>query len=327
MPAPDRESRSRPPVAHGEMRGSSVALPRLSAGSYYGEKRKSLSLEGLVLVETVFPPNLVIPTHTHENAFFCLVVRGSSTETSDTRTRTCDASVLKFHPAGEAHGDVWHDSGGECFTLELDALSRDRLSGHGITLEQPADFQGGLPLFLALRLYDELRHIDDVSPVAIEGLALELVAASVRGRSTVLIRNAPSWLEQARELLHQTFADALSLPAIAAAVGVHPAHLARSFRQYHRCSVGDYVRKLRVEFARREIVSSDRTLAEIALAAGFADQSHFTKTFKRLTGMTPSRYETTFARAADRPTGRSSDTRHRAVAAIRSRYLAVSRLT
>jgi AraC family transcriptional regulator len=280
-----------------------ASLPRLATGSYFGDKRKILSLDGLILAETVFPPNLVIPTHTHTNAFFCLVVRGSSTGTSRARTRTCDASILTFHPAGEAHGDIWHDVGGECFTLELDTPWRDRLADYGICLEQPADFEGGLPLFLAQRLYAELRQADDVSPLAIEGLALELVAASVRRRAKPSTSRTPPWLERARDLLHERFADALSLSTVALAVDIHPAHLARCFRQHYGCSVGDYVRRLRVEFARRQIVTSNGSLAEIAVAAGFADQSHFTKTFKRLVGMTPARYRTTFCEAADRPTG------------------------
>jgi len=136
--------------------------------------------------------------------------------------------------------------------------------------------------------------MDDVSPFAMEGLALELVAATARQREKVVERKPPRWLEQARELLHAHFADTLSLSEVAAAVGVHPAHLARVFRQQYRCSVGDYLRKLRVEFACRQLATSDRPLLEIALAAGFADQSHFSKTFKSLRGMTPSEYQRNF---------------------------------
>jgi AraC family transcriptional regulator len=127
-----------------------------------------------------------------------------------------------------------------------------------------------------------------------EGLALELVAATARHREKIAERKPPRWLEQARELLHARFADTLSLQAVAASVGVHPAHLARVFRQQYRCSVGAYLRKLRIEFACRQIATSDKSLTEIALAAGFADQSHFSKTFKSLKGMTPSEYQRNF---------------------------------
>jgi AraC family transcriptional regulator len=59
------------------------------------------------------------------------------------------------------------------------------------------------------------------------------------------------------------------------------------FRQEYGCTLGDYLRNLRIGFASRRLATSSAPLAEIALAAGFADQSHFTKAFRRATGMTP----------------------------------------
>jgi len=47
------------------------------------------------------------------------------------------------------------------------------------------------------------------------------------------------------------------------------------------------VRRLRADFANRQIVGSSLPLSEIALAAGFADQSHLNKTFKSVFGVTP----------------------------------------
>ena len=66
--------------------------------------------------------------------------------------------------------------------------------------------------------------------------------------------------------------------------------LAREFRRRFGCSIGDYVRRLRIEFACRELAISDVPLYEIAFAAGFSDHSHFARTFKRATGMTPGAY-------------------------------------
>jgi AraC family transcriptional regulator len=54
--------------------------------------------------------------------------------------------------------------------------------------------------------------------------------------------------------------------------------------------MGSYVRRLRLDWAAGELVRSDRSLAALAVAAGFADQSHFTRFFKRHTGFTPNTY-------------------------------------
>jgi AraC-like DNA-binding protein len=100
----------------------------------------------------------------------------------------------------------------------------------------------------------------------------------------------PPWLEEVRKILNAEFAERPKLYEIAAKVGVHPVHLARQFRKYFGSSVKEYVRKLRVDFACQQLLASDAPPAQIASAAGFADQSHFSRTFKRVHGMTPGRY-------------------------------------
>ena len=97
-------------------------------------------------------------------------------------------------------------------------------------------------------------------------------------------------IERAREIIHAHFSDKLTLSAIAESIGVHPVYLAREFRNRYNCTIGGYIRHLRIQFACRQMANSDVTVAEIASAAGFFDQSHFSRTFKRLTGSTPTNY-------------------------------------
>ena len=89
------------------------------------------------------------------------------------------------------------------------------------------------------------------------------------------------------ELLRARFSESLTLNTIAASAAVHPVHLVRTFRRFHQSTVGEHLRRLRIEFASQQLADTDAPLADIALASGFADQSHFTRTFKRLTGLTP----------------------------------------
>jgi AraC-like DNA-binding protein len=97
------------------------------------------------------------------------------------------------------------------------------------------------------------------------------------------------WVIMVR-LLHGRFADKLTLDQVATAVSVHPSHLARAFRQYFRCTLGDYVRRLRVDYVCRQLATNDRALGLLALEAGFSDQSHLTHAVKQQTGMTPAQY-------------------------------------
>jgi len=95
---------------------------------------------------------------------------------------------------------------------------------------------------------------------------------------------------QARDLLHADLTTRRTLGELAAAVGVHPVTLARAFRRSFGCSVGEYLRRLRIERAAAQLGGSETPLATIALTAGFADQSHFSNLFRRETGMSPSAY-------------------------------------
>jgi AraC family transcriptional regulator len=95
-------------------------------------------------------------------------------------------------------------------------------------------------------------------------------------------------------MLHDEPPAALRVAALAQAVDVHPAHLARTFRERFGLSIGAYARRRRLEWAAARLArsdgSADLSLAALAAEAGFADQSHFTRAFKRWAGLTPDRY-------------------------------------
>jgi len=112
------------------------------------------------------------------------------------------------------------------------------------------------------------------------------------GRPAPSARNAgrPRWLAEARALLHDRYRENLRLGDIATAVGVHPVHLARVFRLSYGMPVGSYARGLRLTWAAGRLRDSGDSIAQIALEAGFFDQSHFTRAFKQHFGRTPLAY-------------------------------------
>jgi AraC family transcriptional regulator len=148
------------------------------------------------------------------------------------------------------------------------------------------------------RIYEELRGQASGFELVIEGLILEMLGQTYRQNNPRDCSTAPRWLTQAEEMIHHHFAEKLSLHVIADAVEIHPSHLARTFRKYHRCSIGEYVRRLRIEYAAQEILKSLSSLTDISLAAGFSDQSHFTHEFKRQLRVTPAEYKKLHSRTA-----------------------------
>lgn len=262
---------------------------KLLSGRWYGDTLSKDSVAGLTLTETVYNSNLKLPQHSHELAYFCLVLKGAYTESYGRLARTCKPATLIFHPADEPHADHFHTDS-RCFNIQMNEAWMARIRAHPLSLNEPKDFQGGRLPRLALRLYDEFRKADELSPLIVEGLALEMMGEASRDLLKKREGMPPPWLAEARQLLHERFAEHLSLSQQAECVGVHPVHLAREFRRFYHCTVGDYVRQLRIEFACEKLLQSDMPLSEIALASGFFDQSHFTRTFKHLTGKTPQAY-------------------------------------
>src|SRR5262249_38253752 len=229
------------------------------------------------------------PVHCHENGFFRLIVAGISTDISAGRKFLGEAATMVYHVAAESHANVWHLAG-RSFVIELPADAANRVvEGSAGVLERGRTFSSGPAVQAALRIFREFQHMDAASPLALEGLILELLAVACRSVAPREQGTPPAWLRRVSELLDACPTQPHGLGAIAAAAGVHPGHLARAFRSYYCCTLGEYLRRLRVERACR-LLRGNTPLAEIALATGFADQSHFSAVFKRHTGMTPAAY-------------------------------------
>ena len=244
---------------------------------------------GLVLAEVEYEPGRHIQRHVHAHARFVLVLKGALTEIRGDDTGTYGPSTVLFRRADEPHAYVVAKGGAICLIVDIDPAWIDRARTHAPVLARSAAFRSGFIVHLAHRLHGEFGLRDEVSRLAIESIALGVLAEASRRVSRARERPAPAWLHHARSLVERHFAEPLSLTAIAAQVGVHPVHLARSFRRDYQTTCAGYVRQLRIEFARRELAGG-ASLSTIAMAAGFCDQSHFTRLFKQYTGLTPTEY-------------------------------------
>lgn len=263
-----------------------LKLPR---GRFFGRADVRREISELVLVESHYAAGSRLPRHSHEHAYFCLNLGGDYTEIYGRRRRSCHEGMLVFHPPGECHAEE-HLCAVVSLNVELEGAWMRRIAELVAPLDQPAEFRGDEVAAAGAQLVRELRRDDGDSALAIEGLTFEILAASARRERTV-DRRAPRWLRDARVLLDEP-ADGFSLRALAAQAGVHPVHFAETFRRFLGCSLGEYQRRRRFEYARQKLADRSMTLVQVAVRAGFADQSHFTRTFKRFSGMTPSEYRT-----------------------------------
>lgn len=215
--------------------------------------------------------------HAHPRACVAVVVSGAVRKRFAGSCADAREATLVAMPAEEPHEDVFGADGAAIVVVEPEAdvvgAVRSLQDWHALTL--------------AHRIASELTVDDAFSPLALEGLALELTAAAGRGAAGA---RPERWLQHAYELLHERFRELPSASEIAACVGVHPSHLARRFRACYGESLGGCVRRLRLDWAASQLVQSDVSIACLAVGAGFVDQSHFTRAFRARFGITPARY-------------------------------------
>jgi len=271
-------------------------VERLAGGEFLGRLVRRRAVGGLSLSETRYAPGTSLPRHSHEYGYFCLVRRGTYREEYGGRQRWCGPQTFAYHPPGELHAE--HIGRSEVWSFNIEVTKAWRNSaGVAVALPQPFDTHGGPFVGLAVRLFHEFSRTDAASALVIEGLALELFGLSLRAAQGGSTGAAPPWLERVREMLNESGRAPPGLARLAAEAGVHRGYLAAAFRRHFGCTVGDYARRRRVVLACRQLTETDRPLAAIACDAGFADQSHFTRTFRRIVGVTPAAYRRTAGRS------------------------------
>lgn len=249
----------------------------------YGSPQQLRSIGGMLVSTTRYAGDGNLPLHEHDEAYLCLVAGGSYVQQASGRAADCETGLLLVHPEGHRHANRFSPQGARCLSIfpshEFAASEgMQRLLGdhRALTLSEA-------PRLLA-RIERELAATDDAAPLALQSAIFELIALACRSGKD---EQQPAWLARVLERLHDDPLANLSLQELGALAGVHPAHLARRFQQAQGMSVGDYRRALRIRLACRTLAQEASSIADVAIAAGFTDQSHFARVFKRVTGETP----------------------------------------
>lgn len=174
------------------------------------------------------------------------------------------------------------------------------------------------PLRLIMYPGSELAVITDLMESAVDSAAtrpertrsdvwsaLLRMAALDRVRDRVPRRQDPTaeHLTRAMAYIERHLPDALTVPEVAAAVGVSHNHLTRLFTASHGLTVVGYVRRRRIEHARQLLVHTTMSVAAIAAAVGIADLQAFNKTCRAVTGLGPRALREAGSTSVHAPTG------------------------
>lgn len=166
-----------------------------------------------------------------------------------------------------------------------------------LTLYGRSGFQDPLLTQVGLALQHELEHPTFAGKLYAQTAAQMLAVHLLRYYTTPAPRInehtqglTPRQVSRVTDYVLAHLDQDLSLPALAQQIGFSSYHFARQFRRATGQSPHQFVLSLRIEHARQLLREADLPLAQIALASGFANQSHLTQAFKRLVGLTPAAY-------------------------------------
>lgn len=260
------------------------------AVTFGSPRARSLEAEGLLVTDVLFPAGAYIPPHIHDRTCVATTLAGSFDSRMRGRSHWSEASMVLTEPIAERHDNRIGPAGARVLVVQPDAARQELLRPFSAFLDainHRADLRVALA---ARRLSVELAAVDTLTPLAVEALALELLASAARaflGRSS---DGTPAWCRRVHDRLDDDPTGTPSLSALAADAGVHPGHLTREFRRHYGCSIGEYQRARRLERAARWLSESNEPIAAVAVSAGFTDQSHFTRLFRRQFGCTPGAY-------------------------------------
>jgi len=264
----------------------------LQTGQFYGQPQARVELDGIVLTEVSHRIGRKLPRHTHESAYFGLLLSGSYSERCARRDAEYRPFSIGFHPPSLTHSDEVGNCGSRMFCIELRDSFLQQARPFLTSPEFTPDLCASEITWLGLRLFRSFAG-GTVSLLQ----AQELCADMLERVSGEVLRDEsrdPAWLKLTMEMLHGSFCDSLTLEGIANHVQIHPVHLSRVFQKRYGCTMADYMNRLRVQFVCRELESGWADLATLATDAGFADQSHMGRVFKSCTGQTPGQFRKFF---------------------------------
>jgi AraC-like DNA-binding protein len=239
------------------------------------------------------------PRHWHDELSLCFYTSGSGYLGYRGSSHRIVAGDFIATPAGEVHSNWVEKQSSVSFRSLYVDLRQLRAHTEQLTGgdHAPAEFSSlqlrDRPTQQSfLRMHRAMEFAD--SPLLREELSIEFFHRLITGCSDLRGHRQSagrerSVVERVRRYIDEHSAEPISLAELATVARLSPFHLHRVFCQETGMPPHSYQTQVRINRA-KELLRQYRTLPEIALATGFSDQSHFTRHFRRLVGVTPGRF-------------------------------------
>ncbi|MEL7122669.1 MAG: AraC family transcriptional regulator [Bacteroidota bacterium] len=253
-------------------------------GEYTGKIEDKVSINGGIVSRTYYTRNSNPEWHCHENLHIVFVFQNGLSQKKRVDNYTDHKGKAIFFHSGEIHRFLSPAIISKSANVELSEafLKKYDLTEHEVNYNFSKQQN---PKSLLLAMQSELIRKEQNQDQNVLSILLELIS-----EPQTISPSAPRWLSQLEELLHDQWTEDFSLHELSNYLNIHPVTISKYFRKHFGCTLGQYRRKQRIERSIDLIKSSNLSLTEIAHYCGFADQSHFIRTFKEHTHLLPNLY-------------------------------------
>jgi len=259
-------------------------MQKLDKGEYLGNIKSNFFTPGISIIETIYKNEVFEGWHFHENPYLSFILEGGNRETRKTNTFDSTPGKIIFYRQGEWHRNTNTVISTRTINIEIEpawllenSLVETNLSG---CTENPST------KFNLLKMYSEGLLADNHAATSIQMLMLQ-ISNQQHNAST----KKPLWIKTIHSLLNDEWDRTFSLAELSEKTGVSPVNISKYFPKYFYCTLGEYMRKLKVAHSLSMIKTDNYSLTGVALDCGFADQSHFIRSFKTATGLLPGQYK------------------------------------
>ncbi len=266
-------------------------MKELKRGEFFGSHYQKLNFEEFTITDTEYTHNKV-DWHFHENPYFTYLLQGKLYEANKKEEYYLESGSLLFHNWQNSHHNIKPKDYTRGFHIEFNS---DWFLKYNIS---SMDFEGSLnlknPMIKSLmnKVFLETKINDTQSQVSIELLMIDIFN-KIKLQESDSYRKKPEWVNKIQEILLETETDC-TLTMLSKELNIHPVHLSREFHKYFGTTLGQYIRRLKLNKAITLISSNKYSMTEICYKCGFYDQSHFTSTFKKIYKMPPSVFNKKF---------------------------------
>ncbi len=266
----------------------------LTSGNYFGLKvEKVFSSDNISIIDSLYLSNSILSAHEHDTFHLVLVKNGMYEECFLKQKRILEKGDLIIHPGFQQHENKIFKNNTSVLNIEVSSEWMNKFGFDNNYNIENRIFQGAITKHLhdLLCIYANNFHCNYIE---IESLLIDIFD-NIK-QQTIKLDGTNRIISRVKSFLQEADVDTkYSLQDIGINLNIHPIYLSRLFKEKTGMTIGEYIRKIKLDKACKDLAYSKSTITEIALSSGFYDQSHFIRVFKQNFGTSPLKFRKQFS--------------------------------